>query len=349
LIDNRKLSSVLAMLILTISALVGGCKEDKPKVTITLPQAEATFVGIVSMAQAEAKGAQNDMQLGGTKAKRDRALCDSGLSYVVNDWVGKIERIDSNSDGKGVLSVSIASDILVKTWNNDLSDLVDRTLIEPGTPLFEAASAMSPGQHVRFSGLLFRGSDGDCVKESSLTLKGKVTEPEFIFRFDKIARYTPGTSTHPAAAVSPATPAAAPAVTKAAEPVAPSPVAAPAVVTVLPPSSTPSEQQADATTAPSVASVAPLPASAGTEPFSGPSFDCAKAGSVIEQLICKDDALARLDVQLAQAYKAAARQASDKGRLKSEQLDWLKNRRNDCSTAECVSAAYEARLAALRD
>jgi len=329
------------MLILTLSALLAGCNEEKPKVTTTLPTDEATFVRIVSSAQAEAKGAQNDMQVGGIKAKRDRALCDSGLSYVVNDWVGKIDRIDSNSDGKGVVSVSIASDILVKTWNNDLSDLVDRTLIEPGTPLFEAASSMSAGQYVTFSGLLFRGSDGDCVKEASLTLKGKVAEPEFIFRFDKIARYVPGASTPPIT-VTPAP----------AKPVAevPAPAASVSASTLV---------EASAPTQPSMPQETPvqplsepqatLPSPSEPERVSRPSFDCAKAGSVIEQLICKDDALARLDVQLAQAYKAAARQVSDKGQLKAEQLDWLKNRRNKCSTAVCVLSAYEDRLAELRD
>jgi uncharacterized protein len=59
--------------------------------------------------------------------------------------------------------------------------------------------------------------------------------------------------------------------------------------------------------------------------------------------------LAQLDVQLARAYKAAAGHAPDKVQLKSEQLAWLKNRRNKCATAECVFAAYEERLAALHD
>lgn len=342
--NKKNLPAVFGLLILVITALVAGCKEDKPKITVTLPQDETTFVRIVSAAQGEAQSAQNDMQVGGLKSKRDRALCDSGLSYVVNDWVGKLERIDSNSDGKGVLSVSIAPDILMKTWNNDLSDLVDRTLIQPGTPLFEAASAMSPGQYVTFSGLLFRGSDGDCAKEASLTLKGKVMEPEFIFRFDKIARYAPGaskaaanTSTMPEQAAG-----------QAVAPVVPAPVAA-SVETPAPQAPAAAQEQAVGGLAePPLAS---MPQSTSSEPqsVSGPSFDCAKAGSVIEQLICKDQALAQLDVQLARAYKAAAKQAPDKVQLKSEQLAWLKDRRNKCVTAECVLAAYKDRLAALHD
>jgi hypothetical protein len=254
-LKNRNLSNVVGVLVLVITALVAGCKEDKPKITVTLPQDEATFVRIVSAAQEEAQSAQNDMQVGGVKSKRDRALCDSGLSYVVNDWVGKLERIDSNSDGKGVLSVSIAPDILVKTWNNDLSDLVDRTLIQPGTPLFEAASAMSPGQYVTFSGLLFRGSDGDCAKEASLTLKGKVMEPEFIFRFDKIARYAAGTAKASANTSTAPEKAAAHAVA----PVLPAPVATP-VDTSAPQAPTAAQEQVvEAVVQPPLASVHPRP------------------------------------------------------------------------------------------
>lgn len=331
--SKNHLPKPLGLLILAIACLVAGCNEDKPKITIVLPQDEANFIRIVSSAQSDAKSAQNDMQVGGVKAKRDRALCDSGLSYVVNDWVGKLERIDSNSDGKGVLSVSIAPDILVKTWNNDLSDLMDGTLIAPGTALFEAASAMQRGQYVTFSGLLYRGSDGDCVKEASLTLKGKVTEPEFIFKFDKIAQYVPGAPKAPVAALPMPAQAAVEAVVPAI-PAAPAPG----------PTSKPPEQTTTPVTEPAQPSTTIEPVRA-----TGPSFDCAKAGSVIEQLICKDEALARLDVQLAQAYKAAVQQTPDKSQLKSEQLSWLKNRRNKCATAECVFAAYEERLTALRN
>jgi uncharacterized protein YecT (DUF1311 family) len=269
---------------------------------------------------------------------------------VLERVVRKIEaRGAIDTAHKGVLSVSIAPDILVKTWNNDLSDLIDRTLIQPGTPLFEAASSMAAGQYVTFSGLLYRGSDGDCVKEASLTLKGKVTEPEFIFRFDKLARYIPeapkasvAASQVPAQAsvetVAPAVaPAAAPVVARADMPAAPQP------------SSPPQGQASEGPSEPPAPTATTSASSTVTEQAPTPSFDCSKAGSVIEQLICKDQALARLDVQLAQAYKAAVQQATDKAELKSEQLSWLKNRRNKCATADCVFAAYEERLAILRD
>lgn len=154
-----------------------------------LPSPEASFVRIVSGAQDEARGTQNDMQKGGVKSSRDRAICAAMPSLQVRDWVGTVKTIDSNSDGKGVLGVSLAPDVVVTTWNNSLSDFEDHTLIEPGTSVFQSASAMKPGQLVTFSGRFFPGTDGDCIQESSLTLNGKVASPDFIFLFSDVSPY----------------------------------------------------------------------------------------------------------------------------------------------------------------
>jgi hypothetical protein len=47
---------------------------------------------------------------------------------------------------------------------------------------------MKPGQIATFSGSFV--PDGEnCIRESSMTLNGKLTDPEFIFRFSAIAPY----------------------------------------------------------------------------------------------------------------------------------------------------------------
>ena len=160
---------------------------------LVIPEGESQFISIVSAAQSQSRQVQNDMQRGGVKATRDSALCRQMAFGVVSDWVGTVSKVDSNSDGKGVFYVNIAPDIGVKTWNNAISDIEDDTLIEPGSPVFNAASAMKPGQAIVFSGTFLRGSEGDCIKESSLTLQGKVESPDFIFRFSNIAPYSSST------------------------------------------------------------------------------------------------------------------------------------------------------------
>lgn len=77
--------------------------------------------------------------------------------------------------------------IIIKTWNNSLSDMGDHTLIEPGSAVFNTASNFSEGQIIKFSGTFLRGIENECVRESSLSLQGTLDEPEFIFRFSSVS------------------------------------------------------------------------------------------------------------------------------------------------------------------
>ena len=82
-----------------------------------------------------------------------------------------------------------------------------------------------------------------------------------------------------------------------------------------------------------------------------PSFDCSRAGSEAEELVCSDPELAALDRRLAERYAAAlaAAEALDAGAdaavadLKSMQRGWIGGR-DDCWKADdkraCVELAY---------
>ncbi len=84
-----------------------------------------------------------------------------------------------------------------------------------------------------------------------------------------------------------------------------------------------------------------------------PSFDCAKAGSEVEALICKNDELATLDHKMAEVYKTALNNAPENERntLKAMQRGWIKGR-DDCWKAddieECVRFNYESRITELQ-
>ncbi len=106
---------------------------------------------------------------------------------MVREWVGQVTTRSTNNEGRGVLVVSIGPNVSVKTWNNSLSDIGDKTLIEPGSAVFNAMGSLRNGDWVRFSGRLFSDST-DCVREPSMTIRGTMTSPEFIFRFDSIQR-----------------------------------------------------------------------------------------------------------------------------------------------------------------
>ena len=78
------------------------------------------------------------------------------------------------------------------------------------------------------------------------------------------------------------------------------------------------------------------------------SFDCSKAASPTEKLICNNESVSKLDEQLASAYKQTLESATDKDAIKKAQLEWLKQQRA-CKEAECLTQAYQARIAELNN
>jgi uncharacterized protein len=78
------------------------------------------------------------------------------------------------------------------------------------------------------------------------------------------------------------------------------------------------------------------------------SFDCAKAQTRTEKMVCADRSIADLDEYLGRYYSAARdgnRAAASC--LQADQAAWLKSRRDACADAACLKAAYLDRLAEL--
>ena len=73
------------------------------------------------------------------------------------------------------------------------------------------------------------------------------------------------------------------------------------------------------------------------------SFDCAKAKSTVDQLICSDADLASRDVELAALYRRAKQRASDPDAVEEEQADWVALKRNACRSVKCLVAVYAQR------
>jgi uncharacterized protein YecT (DUF1311 family) len=89
-----------------------------------------------------------------------------------------------------------------------------------------------------------------------------------------------------------------------------------------------------------------------------PSFDCAKASTLVELLICRDGHLASLEAGMATAYNQALNRLPDGGRkaLKQEHLAWFRNysrtcnrAANDNDRATCVANFLSARTTELNN
>jgi len=75
----------------------------------------------------------------------------------------------------------------------------------------------------------------------------------------------------------------------------------------------------------------------------GASFDCAKASSNVEKMICADPELSALDDNLSKAFKEAMKATDNKDQLKKEQFIWMKER-NRCKAVKCIKEKYQKKL-----
>ncbi len=74
------------------------------------------------------------------------------------------------------------------------------------------------------------------------------------------------------------------------------------------------------------------------------SFDCAKAATKIEKLICGDVGLSKLDEDLNKTYLKILERNDVKQQAVRNQRQWLKDIRNICQSIECLNNAYVIRI-----
>jgi uncharacterized protein len=74
------------------------------------------------------------------------------------------------------------------------------------------------------------------------------------------------------------------------------------------------------------------------------SFDCKRAGTQVEKIICAQADISKLDEDLSGLYKQALVVSPE---IKNEQLLWIKER-NSCKSDQCVRDQYTNRIGNLR-
>ncbi len=73
------------------------------------------------------------------------------------------------------------------------------------------------------------------------------------------------------------------------------------------------------------------------------SFDCAKANSKVERMICDIPELSKLDEKLSDIYGLAVRYDENVDAIREAQRNWLRFR-NSCRDPICVKGSYESRI-----
>lgn len=153
----------------------------------SVPAEEIEFINVLTFARDAYEEAKTEFAKGSIRPQRAKAICTKLKSNQANDWIGKLVRLKTNTDGKGVVVIEIATGFTIKTYSTQLSDIGSKTLVEPGTKLYSALGELSEGDQVSFSGVFFTKSS-DCFEEVSLTMKGSMTSPEFIMRFSSVQK-----------------------------------------------------------------------------------------------------------------------------------------------------------------
>ena len=161
--------------------------EPPPPPPLPIPADQLAFQGVIDASRLAYDAAANDLAKGGERPKRGQAICETLKSRKVKDWVGKVYKLSTNSEGRGVLSVELEGDIWVSTWDIALFDIGSDTLIDPASELFSRLSSLSEGDTVVFSGSFFKdGQDLDCFEEKSAMMDFSMSQPEFIFAFSDV-------------------------------------------------------------------------------------------------------------------------------------------------------------------
>jgi hypothetical protein len=174
-----------------IAGVIGGSTgssiERIPADKLPVPSDQIRFEKAVISARESYLKAPNELAAGGTRSARQQAICNAVVNQQANDWIGRVETLTSNGDGKGVVSLSVTQYMHVSTWNNAVSDVIDQTLIDPNSSVFKDLVSLKVGDLVKFSGQ-FSSSRTDCVGEKSVTLRGSMTDPAFTMRFTSIRK-----------------------------------------------------------------------------------------------------------------------------------------------------------------
>lgn len=76
-------------------------------------------------------------------------------------------------------------------------------------------------------------------------------------------------------------------------------------------------------------------------------FDCTKASTNIEEMICSNETLSKLDDQNTLLFKKYKSVSNDLNFIVQDQRDWLKHTRNNCQDAPCLEETYHKRNAYL--
>jgi hypothetical protein len=154
-----------------------------PKTTpIQYSDFQKNFMVIIANYAQKYQQAENELLKSALLTERQKQFETlPGDPRAIQNWTGVLTELGTNGDGNAYVTISLSPNLVtVSTWNNSFSDAGDNTLIKQATPIFQRLAQMKEGNVVHFSGKLQR------VK--NMTEEGKMTTPDFLFKFTNIEK-----------------------------------------------------------------------------------------------------------------------------------------------------------------
>lgn len=352
-------------LVFTLVACSGG--GDKATSAATggpqYPAAQQQFYALNKACEESYAKGENEIQKSLAFNECNKRRADFAAQSGISGWTGTIKDI-STDQGADVVTVDIEAEIdgfemTFMTVSNRVSDMNTGSMITPNNPLFNVLAQMKEGQKVTFDATFLQDPEGRRgVWEGSMTEQGSMSDPAFNVKFSDIRPFgaSPVTAAAPVPPQAPDTQAMPDVGSEQPRP-APAVAADEQYCGNMFRNLTPEDMNDDAiATFESECPGYDLPIQWQDAALKGasvsqqvkPSFDCAKASTRSEQLICSDSALAALDLALAELYASARARVSDKAGLKDAQNRWRREVRDACSDDACMKREYEDRIAHLR-
>jgi hypothetical protein len=87
----------------------------------SMPADEGEFIKILTLARGAYEEAKTEFTKGAIRPQRAKAICAILKSTQANNWIGKLVRLTTNGDGKGVLAIEIAPSVTIKTFSTHRS------------------------------------------------------------------------------------------------------------------------------------------------------------------------------------------------------------------------------------
>ena len=135
------------------------------------------------------KKAPNELKKSALRRERSRAIKEFiGVNFS-GQWVGKLTRLTTTREHNAHIIIELLGTdmIAIKNYNNELSDIGSDTLIKAESSLFNAVSELGTGDTVKVTGS-FLPADDDHIGELSMTERGSMTDPAFLFKFTGIEK-----------------------------------------------------------------------------------------------------------------------------------------------------------------